>query len=154
MQRLEEESNPQLRPPQDETPRILSVSTTLDKDRSLSSKAARFLFFLIVLLVVDGDSSIEIISSRCRGLGGGTCLPLGSVCFDQVGVHLSTVSAQNGGKCSSNIVRYQYLSFMLAKAQNLRPENLRFLRIWDITAPLRLGVLHHLIRNLKLGVVL
>lgn len=36
-------------------------------------------------------------------------LPLGSVCFDHVGVHLMTVSAQYGGKCSSNINRYQYL---------------------------------------------
>lgn len=34
-------------------------------------------------------------------------LPLGSVCFDHVGVHLMTVEAQWGGKCSSNIVRYQ-----------------------------------------------
>jgi hypothetical protein len=36
-----------------------------------------------------------------------THLPLGSVCFDQVGVQRMTVSAQYGGKCSSNIVRYQ-----------------------------------------------
>ena len=36
--------------------------------------------------------------------------PLGSVCFDQVGVHLITVDAQYGGKCSSNMHLYQYLS--------------------------------------------
>lgn len=38
-----------------------------------------------------------------------TYLPLGSVCFDHVGVHLITVEAHEGGKCSSNIIRYQYL---------------------------------------------
>lgn len=38
---------------------------------------------------------------------GVTHLPLGSVCLDHVGVHLMTVDAQEGGKCSSNIVRYQ-----------------------------------------------
>ena len=36
-------------------------------------------------------------------------LPLGSVCLDQVGVQRRTVEAQRGGKCSSNIRRYQYL---------------------------------------------
>ena len=36
-----------------------------------------------------------------------THLPLGSVWFDQVGVQRMTVEAHDGGKCSSNMVRYQ-----------------------------------------------
>ena len=36
-------------------------------------------------------------------------LPLGSLCVDHVGVHRMTVDAQYGGKCWSNMVRYQYL---------------------------------------------
>jgi hypothetical protein len=34
-------------------------------------------------------------------------LPLGSVCLDHLGVHLMTVDAHEGGKCSSNMQRYQ-----------------------------------------------
>jgi len=43
-----------------------------------------------------------------------TNLPLGSVCLDHLGVHLMTVEAQWGGKCSSNMHRYQYL-FMFSQ---------------------------------------
>jgi hypothetical protein len=38
-----------------------------------------------------------------------THLPLGSVCLDHLGVQRMTVEAHDGGKCSSNMVRYQYL---------------------------------------------
>lgn len=40
---------------------------------------------------------------------GITYRPLGSVLSDHLGTHLTTVDAQWGGKCSSNMVRYQYL---------------------------------------------
>lgn len=36
-----------------------------------------------------------------------TYRPLGSDCLDQVGVQRITVDAQWGGKCSSNMHRYQ-----------------------------------------------
>lgn len=38
---------------------------------------------------------------------GSTYRPLGSVCFDHLGVHRITVEAHCGGKCSSNMQRYQ-----------------------------------------------
>lgn len=41
-------------------------------------------------------------------------LPLGSVCLDHLGVQRMTVEAHDGGKCSSNMVRYQYLILLLA----------------------------------------
>lgn len=47
-----------------------------------------------------------------------TYRPLGSVCFDHIGTHRSTVDAQYGGKCSSNIMRYQYLGPLAYSARN------------------------------------
>lgn len=59
----------------------------------------------MALLVI----SIYFDHSEIRRVETPTYLPLGSVCFDQVGVQRITVSAQYAGKCSSNIRRYQYL---------------------------------------------
>lgn len=51
----------------------------------------------------------QVVPTPRGKLGVLTYLPLGSVCVDHVGVHLMTVEAHDGGKCSSNIIRYQYL---------------------------------------------
>jgi hypothetical protein len=66
---------------------------------------------ILVLCLMDCDSSAGFVSSLHSRWDGTqpTYLPLGSVCFDHLGVHLMTVEAHEGGKCSSNINRYQYL---------------------------------------------
>lgn len=77
-----------------------------------------------------------------------THLPLGSVCLDQVGVHRSTVEAQRGGKCSSNMRRYQYLGRELALCHDILlpfPQYVRLLGVRNVGSPLGLGVLEHLV---------
>ena len=57
-------------------------------------------------------ASVAENADRCISLRNWTFvtyLPLGSVCLDHLGVHRMTVDAHEGGKCSSNMVRYQYL---------------------------------------------
>lgn len=64
---------------------------------------------ILILLVVDGDRSI-IHCQFCISTGlvhSMTYLPLGSVCLTHLGVQRMTVDAHDGGKCSSNMVRYQ-----------------------------------------------
>ena len=67
------------------------------------------LLCLLILLSVHANGSVLDVSIyvKDRSTDFSTYLPLGSVCLDQVGVHLMTVSAHCGGKCSSNMVRYQ-----------------------------------------------
>lgn len=68
---------------------------------------------VIILGVVNGNRPASGVSNMSRGFKDISCdayLPLGSVCADHFGVHLETVPAQEGGKCSSNMVRYQYLN--------------------------------------------
>lgn len=66
----------------------------------------------VIFFVVDADGSIKLLVCVSRKLRSSYVVsyrPLGSVWLDHVGVHRITVEAQYGGKCSSNIVRYQYL---------------------------------------------
>ena len=54
------------------------------------------------------DSSAYVLASIDNSYClGETNLPLGSDCFDHVGAQRMTVDAHDGGKCSSNIRRYQ-----------------------------------------------
>jgi hypothetical protein len=82
----------------------LNNGLIIDKE---NAKIGTDLLRFLVLLVVDCDSPIRVSLSHWRMKISATHLPLGSVCFDQVGVQRITVSAQYGGKCSSNIIRYQ-----------------------------------------------
>lgn len=63
---------------------------------------------LWVAIALEGDELADVWTDHCTM----TYRPLGSVCFDHVGVQRSTVPAHEAGKCSSNIVRYQYLDFV------------------------------------------
>ena len=68
----------------------------------------------MAMALLHNFSSVLIVKMLRTEISEKTHLPLGSVWLDHLGVHLMTVEAQEGGKCSSNIKRYQYLHPPLA----------------------------------------